>query len=149
MLRLGVVSDTHGLLRPEVLEKLDPIPVYEMTWRGYKKLFPDGEVLFNVWDDPIEKMVAAIFDEEDAWYGEDFMFKTSNFDDTRFPFKEHIIGIRDDENDAQLAISKEYIKNNDIMDVKVGEKNLVIYHYPSSFAILRHQARGMRPEHAL
>lgn len=110
-------------------EKLDPIPVYEMTWRGYKKLFPEGEVLYNIWDDPIEKIVDFIFDEEDAWYGDDFMFETSNFDDTRFPFKEHIIGIRDDRNEAQIALSKEYMKKNGRIDLTVGEKSLVVAYF--------------------
>ena len=111
-------------------EKLDPIPVYEMTYRGYKKLFPEGEVLYNVWDKPMEKAVDMIFDVEDAWYGEDFMFKTSNFEDERFPFKEHVVGIRDDANDAQLAVSKDYLKGQGIVDLKVGEKDLVIAYFP-------------------
>ena len=30
--------------------KLDPLPLLEMTWAGYKKLYPEGTVLFNEWD---------------------------------------------------------------------------------------------------
>lgn len=111
-------------------KKLDLIPVYEMTYRGYKKLFPNGDVLFNKYDSPMEKFVDFIFDVDAALYGEEFMFKTSNFEDTRFPFKEHVIGIRDDENNAQLALSKDYIKENGIIDLKVGGKNLIITYFP-------------------
>lgn len=64
-------------------EKLEPIPVLEMTWGGYKKLYPNGTVLYNVWDNPIEKTMDLLFSTEETWYGDKWMFKTANFDDTK------------------------------------------------------------------
>ena len=111
-------------------ERLDPVPVMEMTWRGFKKLFPKGEVLHNTWDTPVEMAANLVFNAEDVWYGEDWMFKTSNFDDQRLPSKEHIIGVRDDLNDQQLAITKEYIKKNGVVNISVGEQHLALSYFP-------------------
>ncbi|MGI9530503.1 DUF3179 domain-containing (seleno)protein [Lutimonas sp.] len=111
-------------------QKLEPIPVLEMTFRGYKKLFPKGEVLYNVWDSPIEKVVSMLFDTEETWHGEEWMFKTSNFDDTRLPSKENIIGIRDDVNHEQIAFTKEFIKKQGIYNFEVGDKKLVMVYFP-------------------
>ena len=30
--------------------RLDPVPVMEMTWGGFKKAYPDGSVFYNQWD---------------------------------------------------------------------------------------------------
>ena len=111
-------------------QKLDPIPVLEMTFRGYKKLFPQGEVLYNVWDTPIEKVVSMLFDTEETWHGEEWMFKTSNYDDTRLPSKENIIGVRDDTRHEQVVFTKDFIKKQGIHNFEVGDKKLVMVYFP-------------------
>lgn len=108
--------------------KLEPIPVMEMTWRAYKKLFPNGEVYYNPLTKPMERIISAMMTPEDAWYGENWMFKTSNFDDKRFPSKEHLIGISN--NDLEVAISKELIMKKGKLNVEVGDKNMVLVYYP-------------------
>jgi hypothetical protein len=110
--------------------KLDPIPVLEMTWEGYKKLFPNGTVLYNTWENPIEKTINALFDTDESWNGEKWMFNTVNLDDKRLPSKEHIIGIRDDDQNEQLAFTKAYIKKNGILNITVGNKKLVLAYFP-------------------
>lgn len=115
--------------------KLDPIPVLEMTWAGYKKLYPNGEVLYNLWDTPMEKMMNMAMDAE-ANYVDQWMFKTANFDDLRFPSKEQIIGIRDDELGEQLAISKSFIKDAEIYNVSVGNNHVVLAYFPEYESIV-------------
>jgi hypothetical protein len=110
--------------------KFDPLPVLEMTWAGYKKLYPNGTVLFNEWDSPMEKVMNLLFSTEDTWYGEKWMFKTANFEDQRLPSKEHIIGVRDDETNKQLAITKSYIKNNGVSNINVGNKRIALAYFP-------------------
>lgn len=111
-------------------QKLDPLPVLEMTFRGYKKLFPKGEVLYNVWDTPIEKVVSMLFDTEETWHGDEWMFKTSNYDDTRLPSKENIIGVRDDDQQEQIAFTKDFIRKQGIYNFEVGDKKLVMVYFP-------------------
>lgn len=111
-------------------DKLDPLPILEMTFRGFKKLYPEGEILYNVWDTPLEKVVSMMFDTEETWHGEEWMFKTSNFDDKRLPSKENIIGIRDDEQQKQIAFTKDFIKKKGIYNFEVGNKKLVMVYFP-------------------
>lgn len=112
-------------------ERLNPVPVMEMTWRGFKKLYPEGTVLHNTWNTPVEVAANLIFNADDVWYGEDWMFKTSNFDDKRLPSKEHIIGIRDDLKNEQLAMTKDYIKKNGVVNVSVGDQHLALRYFPN------------------
>ena len=110
--------------------KLSPIPVLEMTWAGYKELFPSGEVLYNEWNTPMEKILSKIMTTEDIVYGEDWMFKTANFDDTRLPSKEQIMGIRDDALNEQLAVTKGYIQQNGICNLSVGNQHVALVYFP-------------------
>lgn len=111
-------------------EKLDPLPVLEMTFRGYKSLYPNGEVLYNVWDTPVEKVVSLLFDTEETWHGEKWMFETSNFDDTRLPSKENIIGVRDRKQNKEIAFTKDFIKKQGIYNFEVGNRKLVMVYFP-------------------
>jgi len=111
-------------------EKLDPLPILEMTFRGYKKLFPNGEVLYNVWDTPVEKVVSLLFDTEETWHGEKWMFDTSHYTDTRLASKENIIGIRDDVQNKQIAFTKDFIKKQGVYNFEVGDKKLVMVYFP-------------------
>lgn len=109
--------------------KLTPIPILEMTWRGYKKLYPQGKVFFNEWDTIMEKMMNIFFDSESNIYGDEWMFETVDISDTRLPSKEHIVGYRD-ENGKALAMTKSFIKENGIYNTTVGEKDIVFAYYP-------------------
>jgi len=111
-------------------EKLDPLPVLEMTFKGYKNLYPNGEVLYNVWDTPVEKVVSMLFDTEETWHGEKWMFETSNFDDKRLPSKENIIGVRDRKQNKEIAFTKDFIKKQGVYNFEVGNRKLVIAYIP-------------------
>ena len=110
--------------------KLDPIPVLEMTWRGYKKLFPNGTVLYNEWNTPVEAAANLVFDPDEVWHGDSWMFNTANLEDTRLPSKEHIIGIRDDDVGEQLALTKEYIRRNSPVNLEIGTRQIALVHFP-------------------
>ena len=86
--------------------RLDPVPVMEMTWKGFKKAFPKGTVFYNQWDSPIEIALDAVMPLEDNFTSDQWMFNTVNFDDKRFKTKEMIIGISDPDSNAHLAISR-------------------------------------------
>jgi hypothetical protein len=111
-------------------KKLTPIPMLEMTWRGYRKLYPEGELFFNEWDTPMEKMLNLVFDREAVVYGGKWLFETVEIEDDRLPSKEHIVGYRDDENNKQLAFTKSFIRDKGILNTTVGDKNIVIAYYP-------------------
>ena len=110
--------------------KLDPLPVLEMTWAGYKKLYPEGTVLFNEWDKPMEKIISSLFSTEETWHGDEWMFNTANLDDTRLPSKEHIIGLRDDDQNYQLAVTKSYVQKNGVSNINVGNKKVALVYFP-------------------
>jgi hypothetical protein len=111
-------------------KKLSPIPMLEMTWRGYRKLYPGGELFINEWDTPMEKMLNLVFDREAVVYGGKWLFETVEIEDDRLPSKEHIVGFRDDENNKQLAFTRSYIREKGILNTTVGNKKIVIAYYP-------------------
>ena len=74
--------------------------------------------------------------DAEANYVDQWMFKTANFDDLRFPSKEQIIGIRDDELGEQLAISKSFIKDAEIYNVSVGNNHVVLAYFPEYESIV-------------
>ncbi|WKK66781.1 DUF3179 domain-containing (seleno)protein [Lutimonas zeaxanthinifaciens] len=111
-------------------KRMNPVPVMEMTWRGFKKLYPNGTVLYNTWNTPIEKIVSLLFSTEETWYGDKWMFKTANFDDKRLPSKEHIIGIRDDKSNKQLALTKDYIIKNGVLNIQIGDRHVALSYFP-------------------
>ena len=70
-------------------DKLEPIPMLEMTWKGYQKLYPNGELFINEWNTPMEKALNLVFDREAVVYGGKWLFETVDLDDDRLPTKEH------------------------------------------------------------
>ena len=80
---------------------------------------------------PLEKIVDALFSTEEAWHGEEWMFKTANLDDTRLPSKENIIGIRDAETGESVAMTKEFVSRDKVFSIlTVGNKELVLAYFP-------------------
>ena len=115
--------------------RLDPIPVMEMTWKGFKKAFPKGEVFYNQWDSPMEIVLDAVMPLEENFTSDEWMFKTVNFDDDRFGTKDMIIGVADPDSDDYLAISRPLLKSAKRMEVKVGNKNLLVAYFDEYDAI--------------
>ena len=108
--------------------KLEPLPIVEMTWKSYRDLFPDGEVLYNPLTNPMEKLLSRLMPLEDAHSGENWMFKTVDLKDDRLPSKEKVIGIKDGA-DA-VAYTRDYLSKNKIINTQVGSKSIAIAHIP-------------------
>ena len=110
--------------------KLEPLPVLEMTWAGYKKAYPKGTVFHNEWDRPMEKIMNSLFSLEETWYGDRWMFNTVNLEDQRLPSKEQIIGISDDLEEKQIAFTKSFLKKEGVYNTSVGNKKVVLAYFP-------------------
>jgi hypothetical protein len=78
----------------------------------------------------VEKVVSMLFDTEETWHGEKWMFETSNFDDKRLPSKENIIGVRDRKQNKEIAFTKDFIKKQGVYNFEVGNRKLVIAYIP-------------------
>lgn len=115
--------------------RLDPVPVMEMTWKGFKKAYPEGTVFYNQWDSPMEIILDAVMPLEENFEADQWMFKTVNFDDKRFETKDMIIGVADHESDEYLAISKPLLMKQKRTEVKVGNKNLLVAYFDEFDAI--------------
>ena len=111
-------------------QNLDPLPVLEMSYGGFKKAYPEGTIFVNEWNTPMEKALNLVFDAEENINGEEFLFETANLEDTRFAPKEKIIGVADQETGKQLAISKDHIRKRGEVVVKVGQKDILLKYFP-------------------
>lgn len=109
--------------------RLDPVPVMEMTWQGFKKAYPDGTVFYNQWDSPIEIALDAVMPLEENFTTDQWMFKTVNFDDKRFETKDMIIGVSDPDSDDYLAISKPLLMKEKQIEVNVGSKHFLVVYF--------------------
>jgi len=109
--------------------QLEPLPVLEMTWSSYQDLFPEGEVLFNEYTNPVERILELVMPPVEAVHsGEDWMFPTVDLEDTRLPSKEKVIGIKD--GGEAIAYTREYLRRAGIVNIRVGDKSIVIAHIP-------------------
>jgi len=109
--------------------QLEPLPVLEMTWNSYQDLFPEGEILFNEYTNPVERILELVMPPVEAVHsGEDWMFPTVDLEDTRLPSKEKVIGIKD--GGEAIAYTREYLRNAGVVNTRVGEKSIVIAHIP-------------------
>ena len=111
-------------------KKLEPLPVLEMTWAGYKKAYPKGTVFYNEWDRPMEKIMNSLFSLEETWYGDRWMFNTVNLEDQRLPSKEQIIGLSDDLEEKQIAFTKSFLKKEGVYNTSIGNKKVVLAYFP-------------------
>jgi hypothetical protein len=111
-------------------QKLEPLPVLEMTWAGFKKAYPNGAVFYNEWDRPMEKIMNSLFSLEETWYGDKWMFNTINLDDERLPSKEHIIGLSDDQEEKHFAFTKSFLREESVYNASIGNKKIVLAYFP-------------------
>jgi hypothetical protein len=108
--------------------QLEPLPITEMTWESYQTLFPEGEVLYNPYEKPLEKLLDVLMPLDEAHSGEKWMFNTVALDDTRLPSKEKIVGIKDGE--EAIAFTRDYLREAGIVNTAVGDQRIVIAHTP-------------------
>jgi hypothetical protein len=108
--------------------QLEPLPITEMTWKSYQTLFPNGEVLYNPFEKPLEKLLDVLMPLDEAHSGEKWMFNTVALDDTRLPSKEKVIGIKDGL--EAIAFTHDYLRKAGIVNTGVGDQRIVIAHIP-------------------
>ena len=108
--------------------KLEPLPLVEMTWKSYQTLFPGGEVLYNPFEKPLERLLDVLMPLDEAHSGEDWMFNTVGLDDTRLPSKEKVIGIKD--GGEAIAFTRDYVRKVGVVNTRVGEQSIAIAHIP-------------------
>ena len=108
--------------------QLEPIPVMEMPWSSFPKLFPKGEVFFNEFTTPVEKIVEFLAPPDNVTEKEEWMFKTANFDDKRLIPKEQIMGVVDGE--KSVAITKGFLKQQGVYNLDLGNTKIVLAYHP-------------------
>ena len=108
--------------------QLEPLPITEMSWQSFRDLFADGEVLYNPFTSPMERLLDSLMPLDEVHDGEGWMFKTVALDDTRLPSKEKILGIKD--GGEAIAYQKDYVRNIGVVNAQVGNKSLAIAHIP-------------------
>jgi len=107
---------------------LEPLPVVEMSWKAYRSLYPDGEVLYNPFNTPMERLLNKLMPIDAVHSGESWMFKTVALGDDPLPTKEKVIGVKD--GSAAAAFTRDYLRRNGIVNTRVGSKSVAIAHIP-------------------
>jgi len=106
--------------------QLAPLPITEMTWKSYEALFPDGQVLYNPYEKPLERLLDVLMPLDEAHSGEDWMFNTVALDDTRLPSKEKVVGIKS--GGEAVAFTLDYLRNAGVVNTRVGDERIAIAH---------------------
>lgn len=107
-------------------QRLEPLPVVEMSWKAFGELYPDGTVAFIEFRRPLERVLDFLMPLEAAHGGDDWMFNTVDLSDDRLHSKEKIIGVTD--GDEAVAYTREALVRNGITNVSVGSRRLVLAH---------------------
>ena len=115
-------------------QKLEPLPVVEMSWQAYRNLHPEGSVAYVEFSRPLERILDALMPLEDAHAGDNWMFNTVDLSDERLHSKEQIIGVADG-SDA-VAYTRDYLEKAGVTNVSVGARRLVLAHIPEHDVIV-------------
>jgi len=108
--------------------QLEPLPIVEMSWKSYQALFPNGDVLYNPFEKPLERLLAVLMPLDEAHSGEAWMFNTVSLDDTRLPSKEKVIGVKDGA--EAIAFTRDYLREAGVVNTTVGDRSIVVAHIP-------------------
>jgi hypothetical protein len=108
--------------------QLEPLPIVEMSWKSYQALFPNGDVLYNPFEKPLERLLAVLMPLDEAHSGEAWMFNTVSVDDTRLPSKEKVIGVKDGA--EAIAFTRDYLREAGVVNTTVGDRSIVVAHIP-------------------
>lgn len=114
---------------------MQPWPTFRMTFRGFERAFPDGEVFLNpikgFWENPLlfffDNLVEMIF----LWgtvphhNNEKLLFDTMSFEDDRLPRKTLVWGFT--VNGEAMAYTEDFIRENQsLVNSTVGGRNIVV-----------------------
>ena len=108
--------------------ELEPLPVIQTNWKSFKELFPEGYILYNQFDTPVERALEFFAPLQDAHSGDKWMFNTVNTDDQRLGSKEQIIGVKD--SGEAVAYTRDFLREAKVINTRVGKKLFAIAHIP-------------------
>jgi hypothetical protein len=116
--------ETEGTETP-----LQLVAVQKMPWSSFKKLYPEGEVFLPVNKNLFQKImdqllgdtIDSIIDDEKLFYRPMYIL------DPRLPETERVWGVLVENN--PIAITKKYLKENNIINIKLGTRNIVIVYF--------------------
>jgi hypothetical protein len=113
-------------------EALDTRPTQMMSWQSFKEIYPQGKVFFNPYNSLREKFIDIVFGLPLRDYPnperDEPMFPTLDLADARLPNKEKVWGIAG--GDDALAISRDYFRQQPVINETVGGIPVVIAYYP-------------------
>lgn len=116
--------ETEGTKTP-----LNLVAVQKMPWSSFKKLYPEGEVFLpvnknffqRIMDKVIGDTIDAIIDDEKLFYRPMYIL------DPRLPETERVWGVLI--NNDPVAISKEYLKKNNVIQMNLGDRDIVVVYF--------------------
>lgn len=108
-------------------KKMKSYPNTMMSWKNFKRLYPDAEVFIYEFNRVLDSILLAVFEGPmEKQFSEDHgaIFPTLDMEDDRLPAKELIWGL--DAGDQQAAFTEEFLKNNPIFQFRLGGNDYVI-----------------------
>jgi hypothetical protein len=108
-------------------KKMKSYPNTMMSWKNFKRLYPDAEVFVYEFNRILDSLLLAIFEGPmERQFSEEHgaIFPTLDMKDDRLPAKELIWGL--DAGDQQAAFTEEFLKNNPVFQFRLGENDYVI-----------------------
>jgi len=108
-------------------KKLKSYPNTMMSWKNFKRLYPDAEVFIYEFNRALDSLLLAIFEGPmEKQFSEEHgaIFPTLALEDVRLPNKELIWGL--DAGGQQAAFTEGFLKNNPVFQFGLGGNDYVI-----------------------
>ncbi|MGI9328261.1 MAG: DUF3179 domain-containing (seleno)protein [Pseudomonadales bacterium] len=118
-------------------ENLRTYPNTMMSWKVFKRLYPNAEVFLYPFDRMLDRFLLAVFDEPiKRQFSEDYgpIFPTLAMIDARLPHKEQVWGIS--VGGEQAAFTKSFLESNSVFGFELGGMPLLL-RYDSGLDVVR------------
>lgn len=116
--------------------KLKSYPNTMMSWKNFKRLYPDAEVFIYEFNRTLDSFLLAVFEGPmEKQFNEEHgaIFPTLAMQDDRLPNKEQIWGL--DVGGQQAAFTSVFLKKNPIFEFNLGGNEYVIAYYAEFDAV--------------
>jgi len=108
-------------------KKVKSYPNTMMSWKNFKRLYPDAEVFIYEFNRVLDSFLLAVFEgpmEKQFSEGHGAIFPTLAMEDDRLPTKELIWGL--DAGGQQAAFTEGFLRNNPVFQFSLGGSEYVI-----------------------
>lgn len=108
-------------------KKLKSYPNTMMSWKNFKRLYPDAEVFIYEFNRTLDSLLLAVFEGPmEKQFSEEHgaIFPTLAMEDDRLPAKEQVWGL--DAGGEQAAFTEEFLKKNPLFQFSLGGNEYVI-----------------------